>query len=592
VTRAGVLRLAVLSTVVAGCAHGARTPVLQSPVQLSDELSTRWLAPDVEQAARAGASPATVLASGAGAPGDSIGGRLSLAPTDCALLLARGSRSIEDLDLFVYGDDGTLLGGDETASENASAVVCPPHPERVYAFARVAAGRGLLALSAQLVKPEAAERVARAVGAAGKPHEQALAGGWPGLEDALAEHRRALGGTWKDARRVAVPLDPRVPTRTSAVVDAGQCVDVLVLPSEDVAFVELTALDDSGRIVGRAPTEERLPSLRACSATHAELTLELRPHAGRGLAALILSTTSDPNALSATPSAVVLDPPEDDPRAAAAFARTLTRAGYGVPASTLRGVTGVGKRVSTPLDLPDGCSRIDVAVFAPARGVDAWLWDANGALIAHDDGSTRATLFACGREPHARLDVEPIARPGPYAVELRPAGGAPGVLGQHALAAGRLLGRLSEAGRVATPRDLPPPRVVSLAQGRLVMDEAKVPAGQCLDLALGLGAGAEGAEIRVVNAETSDDLSLTRGTYSTITEACALERNRPLDVRVELRVAAGSADALYAKHPRTPPASAAPVPTKAPVQAPVPVPSPSPSVTRPAPSPAPRAPAR
>lgn len=542
---------ALAATLQLGCARAPRVPPMSRPVQLSDELATHWLAPDTEQAKKNGAGPSTVLASGAGAPGDNIGGRISLDAADCALFLARGSRSIEDLDLFVYGDDGALLGGDETASAKASAVVCPPHPDRIYAFARVAAGRGVLALSAQVVRPDAADRVARAVGAAGKLHEQALAGGWPGLEQSLAEHRRALGGEWKDARRIAIPLDPRVPTRTSVAVNEGECVDVLVLPSEEVAYVELTVLDDAGRIVGRAPSEERLPSIRACSASRAELTLELRPHAGHGLAALLLSTTRDTKGLSSIPGTVVLEEPADDPKISLAFARNLTRAGYSAPVPITHGTTGVGRRASTSVDLPEGCSRVDVAATPPARGVDAWLWDGNGTLIAHDDGGARATLFACGKEPRARLDVEAVAHPGPYAVELRPVPNAAAILGQHPLAAGRLLGRLSDAGRIGTPRDLPVPRLVTLSSARFVNDEAKVPPGQCLDVALALGVGAEGAELRLVDVEANEELALTRGTYSALAEACAVDRTRPLELRIELRAAAGAGDALLGKHSRS-----------------------------------------
>jgi hypothetical protein len=532
------------------CAHRPAVREPSTPLPISDELSTRWLAQDAQRAVANGAGAANVLASGAGAPGDSIGGRLSLAPTECALFLARGSRSIEDLDLFVYGDDGTLLGGDETASENASAVVCPPHPERIYAFARVAAGRGVFALSAQMVKPDNADRVARAVGAAGKLHEQALAGGWPGLEEAVAEHRRVLGGAWKDSRRVALPLDPRVATRTSAAVEAGECIDVLVLPSEDVAFVELTALDDAGRIVGRAPSEERLPSLRACSAVHTELTLELRPHAGRGLAAVVLSSTSDAKPLAELPGTVVLDAPSDEPKAAAQLTKTLAKAGYAPPAPIAHGNTGVGRRISMAVDLPDGCSRIDVEGAQPSRGIEAWLWDASGSLIAHDDGGAHATLFACGKESHGRLDVEAVAHPGPFSVELRATPNTAPVMAQHPLAAGRLLGRLSETGRIGTPRDLAAPRMVGLSPTRLATDEAKVPAGQCVDVALALGSGAEGVELRLTDSDTNEDLGLTRGNYSALAEACAPDAAHPVDVRIEMRVTAGSADAILVKQPR------------------------------------------
>jgi hypothetical protein len=186
--------------------------------------------------------------------------------------------------------------------------------------------------------------------------------------------------------------------------------------------------------------------------------------------------------------------------------------------------------------------------------VDAWLWDGNGSLIAHDDGGARATLFACGKEPHARLDVEAVAHPGPYTVEVRPVPNVAAILTQHPLAAGRLLGRLSEAGWIGLPRDLSAPRVVSLSSARLVTDEAKVQPGHCLAVALALGAGAEGAELRLVDVEANEDLALTRGNYSALADACALDRTRPLELRIELRAAAGTGDALLGKHAHAMPA--------------------------------------
>jgi hypothetical protein len=179
--------------------------------------------------------------------------------------------------------------------------------------------------------------------------------------------------------------------------------------------------------------------------------------------------------------------------------------------------------------------------------VDAWLWDGNGALLAHDDGASRATLFGCGKEPRARLDVEAVAHAGPYTVEVRPVPDAAAILGQHALAAGRLLGRLSQAGRIGTPRELPAPRLVTLSAARLVTDDAKVPPGKCLDVGLGLGAGAEGAELRLVDLDGNAELELTRGSYSALAEACAMDPLQSLNLRIELRAAAGASEALLGK---------------------------------------------
>src|SRR5262249_40397861 len=114
------------SLALAACVRGANVTPIGSATRISDELATRWLTTDAEPAKAQGAGPAIVLATGAGAPGDTIGGRVAVGTADCSLFLARGSRSIEDLDLFVYGDDGTLLAGDETGNQTASTLVCPP----------------------------------------------------------------------------------------------------------------------------------------------------------------------------------------------------------------------------------------------------------------------------------------------------------------------------------------------------------------------------------------------------------------------------------------------------------------------------------
>src|SRR5262249_37636725 len=159
-------------------------------------------------------------------------------PDDCVLVLARGSPSIEDLDVFVYADDGAVLGADDKPSTGGSVVVCPPHARHIYAFGRVAAGHGLTAISAQLVRRADAQRVARAVGAKEQITAEPLGEqGWPGLDDALRAHRRALGAPFRDARRVAAPLDTRVATHLSVAAETDECLDVFVLPSDDVAVV-------------------------------------------------------------------------------------------------------------------------------------------------------------------------------------------------------------------------------------------------------------------------------------------------------------------------------------------------------------------
>ena len=288
VKKLGLAAIAFALCVLAvGCARrgslapGAPGSGRFGPVE-SPLVASRWLAPDAARARAAGAGESVVVAVEAGAAGDRVSGMLALPEKECGLLIARASGSIEDVDLFAYGDDGTVLGADEAPDKTPALIVCPPHPSRIYLSARVAAGHGLVALGAQRVAPDQALRVARAIGARGladDPTRRLEA--WPGLDDRIAEHRRMIGAKWQDLRRVAVPIDARLPTNVSAAIDDKGCVDVLVIPSDEVSHLDVAAVDLDGRIIGRAAAVGRDRALIVCSPTRAALTVEIRPHAGQ-----------------------------------------------------------------------------------------------------------------------------------------------------------------------------------------------------------------------------------------------------------------------------------------------------------------------
>src|SRR5690606_20125826 len=118
---------------------------------------------------------------------------------------------------------------------------------------------------------------------------------WPGLESHILSHRGELGGNWVDQRRVALPLDARVPTHVSAKVPAGGCLDGLVVTSDDVAQVQLAALDETGRTFARTVSSGRGAHLLICSPTQAsDVTFRIRPYAGRGLAVAVLGVSKGP----------------------------------------------------------------------------------------------------------------------------------------------------------------------------------------------------------------------------------------------------------------------------------------------------------
>jgi len=509
----------------------------------------RWLQEPVRLATAQGAGNALVLAVDAGAPGDRIGGMLSTPGATCLLLVARAAASVEDLDLFAYADDGSVLGTDQQPNRTPALLVCPPHPRRMYVVARIAAGHGIVAVAAQRVNPSDAERVARAVGISHPTAtETTNSEAWPGLEERVLRRRRALGAAWRDVRRVAVPVEPRVPTRVSADIEPSRCLDVLAVPADGVAHLDMAVVGQDGRLLGRASGHGRDRALVVCSATRTPVTIELRPHVGEGLVALVLSRSSKGARRQLDGTTIVHDAAPSAPLSEirTQHADRLARAGYGPPKLVAQGTLAVARRTSVPLELPAGCTRLDLLAGRPVQGVATWLWDDDGALVARDHAAGRSTLFACTTGGTLRLDAEALAVPGSFVVESRAEPGTSAVLSRHPLAASRLLGAMLDRGVIRRAAQVTAATVVHVAPTHLEYSELLVPVGRCVDLTLALGPGATGAEVRLVDTLTEAEFSLARGNTRASARACALERRTTLKVRAELRCELGSTDALIA----------------------------------------------
>ena len=331
-----------------------------------------------------GGGGTTVLAVEAGMSGDRVSSLLEIPDDVCGLVIARGGPGVEDLDLMAYAEDGSSIGVDEGPDNDPALIVCPPHPRRVWVSARIAAGHGLVALGAGRVRPADAARARAAYKVkAGPGDPQATPGSIPLIDEKLTIHRRDVGGSWQDVRRSPIPLDPRTPTRVSAAIEAGRCLDVLVIPSADVGHVELLASDSGGAIVGRGQAAGRDRFLVVCATAETPLALEIRPHSGRGMGLLLISRTQagserdliDPVRLDAFPASEL-------PKAIESFKDGLGRAGYRGGRNLFNGALEVGRRSSFPLTLPAGCSRLDLVGGAPLRGMNAWVWTAQNELAA------------------------------------------------------------------------------------------------------------------------------------------------------------------------------------------------------------------
>lgn len=537
------------STLVALClALGACRPtprpipaneVTSSPSDAAPSLDARWLRDTSRAALGAGAGPLHVVGFGAGVPGDSIDGFVFVEEGKCLLTYARGPVSVEDLDLLAFGDDGTPFGSDESPDDLPTLMLCPDGPTRIYLAARVAQGQGLVALGAQLLPRAAAEDVSRAVGARhAKTAVHEPNGAWPGLDSAVARHRDALGGEWIDQRRVAVPLDARVPTVLTADVPAGGCLDVLLLPSADVSQVQLSARDEHGRVFARAHASQRRSSLVLCSEKgDQEVAFDMRPYAGRGLAVAVLSVTRP----GFTSHDLQLPVTQIGPAAAASESPPKS---LPAPRETHRFELALGEIKSATTTL-NGCARLDAVAGERLRGGVLRVWSEQGALLTE----TRVThqsvpAFVCTTGP-LRLDAEATEFEGKLEVALRlEQEKVQNQLLSNPLAAGRLLLEAQQAGNLSMPHDIGEVNVKPIRTDQLARETLSIPSSHCRTIHAAKGSGGWGIEGRLIDSQSRLQLDLARGAGGITLRACA-GRGSHLDATLELRTVRGQSTALW-----------------------------------------------
>jgi hypothetical protein len=540
-----LLGLAALSCRPAASAS-APPPSSAAANVLVDHLDgRRWLAHDAEVAASLGAGPLLVAATDVGGEGDRVGGFVALGADQCTLAYARGSPGVEDLDIYAYADDGTILAADEASDPQPAIVICPPHPSRAYIVARVVGGRGVVAVGAHMLASNVAAQVGKALGARGRPGEElGRAEAWPGLDDKVNEHRRRIGARWEEVRRVAVQADARAATRISATLEAGRCLDVFVVPGEEFAQLDVTIFDSDDRIMVRAPAFGRDRAAVLCSPVPMPVSVELRPHAGQGLCAIVMarSAVGGEKEIAGPVYMHRIAPDADLGIERIERDRRLRVLGYPAPIVIGTGTADVGRRLSFPLALPEGCARLDVVGGRPLAGVTADVWDAANNLVAAGASGDGPTLFACGKGGRARIDVEALNRPGPVSIEMRRESAALPALTSHPLAASRLLAALHGRAEPVTAGAAANVKVLSLDTTSLRTFDIEIADSRCADIVAALDTGGSGVEMRLLDAPSGDEYALERGRLIVQSHVCATGRARAL--RGELRLSAGKADAL------------------------------------------------
>jgi hypothetical protein len=544
----------LLAVLLAACTRpvpataAGRPPPPPAPEVASGELDAKALLGEVPaRAARLGAGAPSLVVSRQAVDNEWIGGFVTVPREACLLTYARASSSVDDVDVAVYSDEGTSLAVDEGRDVHPTVLLCPPHPDRVYVTAHVVEGEGLVAVGAQLVPRERAVLVARALGARETAQAPRPADAWPGLVDAVRAHRIALGGKWDEFRRVALPVDSRIPTFASMPIDADQCVDAVVVPDEDVDLLDVEVVDDGGRVVARAKDGAGTRDVTVCSSIAIPATLSVRPHVGRGLAAVVLARASQEVAqdLSARPEIAWVATAQPVEAAKAARNALLAKSGYASPVSSTSGTLTLGRRTSVPVDLqslaPGTCARIDVVAGAPLALVDARIWTDGGSLLAADDALSSTALFACARGT-ARLELETRGRPGPFVVLVRPEPWRSEAFAAHPLASSRMLARATLgpsmllAGRGGTTREL------SLDGSHVVKWTENVPADRCLRITVGAQGNGAGIDLRAFDA-ADDELDRAQAAHAASVRACA-RGDGGQTVRFELRADTGRLDAV------------------------------------------------
>ncbi|MFT3768369.1 MAG: hypothetical protein QM820_23220 [Minicystis sp.] len=548
--------VSILAAMLLACGAPAAPPVAPPPAATPAEVRVvpdnvdgkRWLAPDAARAVAAGAGPLRVIGADVVAEGERLGSFVEIPENECALAFTRASPGITDVDLFAYDDDGSAFTTDESPDRDAAILVCPPHPRRLYVVARVMSGAGIAGVGVQSVPRDAAEAVAKLLGVRGRPGEDSgRLDAWPGLEAKIRTHRESLGGRWEDARRLALPLSPRAESRVSTTLDPGRCLDVLVVPSDEIASLEVVVEDADARILARAHDRGRDRSLLLCAARPATINVALRPRGGQGIAAVILGRSA-PGAepeISARGQVVHLAPAADIDAARSAIGTLTAGLGYGAARAVGGGTAKVGSRSAINIDLPSGCARIDVIAGKPLHEIAAALWDDRGTLIAETRAGGSTPLFACGRGGPAHVEVEALESPGPFAVELRRDKAASTTLMAHPVAAARLLARLNAGGPAMDAAAAGGATVVALEEGQRKLVPITVPAGGCMDVVAALDAGGSGIDMRLVDG--AGESNVTRARYVVTDRVCATPNGKP--AAAELRVLSGKAEALVLVRP-------------------------------------------
>lgn len=539
--------VAIMTFTALGC--GSSTPPPPKPplgpprVERGQIEIAALLGDAPKRAVAQGAGPHVIVASSVVGEGERVGAFVEATDDACLLAYARGSASIEDIDIYALSDDGSPIALDESPEPRPSILICPPRPRRFYVALEAATGAGLAVLVAHQVPRAKAKAVALAFGARGALGVSARAEAFPGLADALAERRRVLGGTWEESKRGSVAVDTTAPSYVAISAGAGDCLDVLVVPNDDVGLVDVELYDDEGRQVAKARGAAETRAVAFCTEETFAGSLRLRSHVGQGACGYVVSRTAASFAKEARARPDVAFHGVPLPLADAEKSRSeaLSKAGYAAPTSTSRGTLTSSKILSRYEELRAPCSRIDVVAGAPLRRSSVAVWSAQGTLLGEGDGLLGGVAYACGRG-RARIDLEGRGGGGPFALTVRPVPWTGPELVSAPLAGSRMLSRASRGPNELFEGTAVGLRALSLSATTLAGLTEDVAPGACLAAYLGIEGAGNGVTLRATDDKTGEEIDRAHGEVSAGVVVCAAAK--PLRVKLEARTSIGAASGV------------------------------------------------
>ncbi len=461
----------------------------------------RWLAGDAALARAAGAGPPTVLIAEAGAVGDRFTRVVDTDETACLLAMARGSERVADVDLYAYSEDGTGLALDDRADAKATLLLCPPRPRRVYVTARIAAGQGVIAVAVHRVPLDRARRVQATLRAIEQYDATAEVpkASIVDVERRLREHHRTLGGQWTRVAQASLAVDSRIPTISGVVAEARTCTDILVLAPLSVSGLDIEAIDDAGRTLGRTVSTEQDKSIIACAEERRTFSLQLRPHEGSGTVLVLVSRGSlqagrvTEQALELGQSRPIGVIVEEVHRGLRERRQTI---GKVMEQTTIE--RGEQHRIEDSIE--SGCARFD-AFTGPGLDVQFRAYSAEAEPIAKNGGGQHLPLLVCSRGKVA-LTFDAHAGSGPLRVEKASLARVNPLLIGNPRAAGRLFLRAWQEGLLLDSAELVTVSRFVSSGSRLSWDQSvPVRSGHCAEVLAAIAGEASGIRLHRVDAD-------------------------------------------------------------------------------------------